>query len=62
MPEGKPAGAHCVQLSEDLRCRIFGAPERPSCCSGLRPNREMCGDDREHALTWLARLEIATCP
>lgn len=62
MPEGKPAGVRCVQLSDDDRCLIFGQPERPACCSGLKPNLEMCGNDREHALSWIAWLEEATKP
>src|SRR5687767_14313051 len=24
MPQGKPAGVRCVQLTEDNRCRLFG--------------------------------------
>ena len=60
MPEGKPAGVPCVQLTAELRCAIFGRPERPACCGGLRPSPEMCGADSAHALIWLARLEAAT--
>jgi hypothetical protein len=62
MPQGKPAGTPCVQLTADLRCAIFGRPERPACCSGLQPSAEMCGDGREQALHWLAALERATAP
>lgn len=62
MPEGKPAGVRCVQLDERQRCRIFGQPERPACCSGLNPSEEMCGSSRELALRWLAALEDATAP
>lgn len=62
MPEGKPAGIACVQLTADMRCAIFESPERPACCSGLQPSMEMCGNDREHALTWLTWLEEATRP
>ena len=29
MPQGKPAGVRCVQLTDDNRCAIFGQPERP---------------------------------
>jgi uncharacterized protein len=57
---GKPAGAACVHLTTDMRCAIFGRPERPACCSGLQPSIEMCGDSRAAALTWLAKLERAT--
>ena len=60
MPHGKPAGVHCVQLTDDLRCAIFGDSARPACCSGLQPSAEMCGETREHALAWLARLEQLT--
>jgi Fe-S-cluster containining protein len=62
MPQGKPAGVRCVQLTEDLRCAIFGQPERPRCCAGLKPAPDMCGDDREYALAWLNWLEEATRP
>jgi Fe-S-cluster containining protein len=60
MPEGKPAGVRCVQLTEDFRCAIFGDPARPTCCGGLQPSREMCGETREQALAWLTRLENLT--
>ena len=62
MPQGKPAGVRCVQLDDANRCRLFGRPERPAFCGGLAPAPEMCGKHREHALTWLARLEQATAP
>jgi len=62
MPNGKPAGVRCVQLGADLRCAIFGRPERPACCAGLQPSTEMCGQDRDQALVWLARLDAATRP
>ena len=60
MPEGKPAGVRCVQLTADHRCAIFGRPERPAACASLRAEPAMCGADRHHALAWLARLEAAT--
>ena len=60
MPEGKPAGMSCVQLTEDFRCAIFNQPDRPACCSGLQAEADMCGDDREHALSWLSWLERET--
>jgi hypothetical protein len=62
MPHGKPAGVRCVQLGDDLRCAIFGEPERPACCSGLQPQTDMCGTDRGEALAWLTQLEIQTQP
>lgn len=62
MPQGKPAGVPCVQLDDALRCRLFGQPQRPACCSGLQPSQEMCGTDRAAALLWLTQLEQATRP
>ena len=62
MPQGKPAGVACVQLDEQLRCRLFGKPERPAFCVSLRPSLEMCGNDRGEALAFLSALEIATRP
>lgn len=60
MPEGKPAGVRCVQLTEENRCRLFGSPERPAVCSSLRPSEEMCGHDAEQAYANLIRLERLT--
>ena len=62
MPEGKPAGVRCVQLTDDHRCRIFGQQERPEVCARLRPGEEMCGSSARHAYEYLARLERLTAP
>ena len=62
MPDGKPAGVRCVQLTDDFRCALFGRPERPAVCASLRPREEMCGASREDAMHWLANLERATQP
>ena len=62
MPNGKPAGVPCVQLTADLRCAIFGQPARPAGCGSLQPSDLMCGDSREQAMRWLGRLEDATQP
>jgi hypothetical protein len=62
MPDGKPAGVRCVQLTNDNRCAIFGRPDRPAVCASLRPEPVMCGADRSHAMRWLHHLEQATSP
>ena len=62
MPNGKPAGVRCVQLTDDYRCAIFGKPERPEVCRRLRPSPSMCGANRDEAMTFLAALERATHP
>lgn len=62
MPQGKPAGVRCVQLSDDQRCRLFGDSQRPAFCASLQPSAQMCGDSREHALEFLGWLERETRP
>lgn len=60
MPQGKPAGVRCIQLTTDNRCAIFNDPRRPAVCGGLQAEPAMCGEDQAHALAWLAALERAT--
>jgi Fe-S-cluster containining protein len=62
MPNGKPAGVRCVQLTADARCELFGSSLRPAVCGSLTPETEMCGSTTEHALAWISRLEAATQP
>jgi len=62
MPDGKPAGVRCVQLTADNLCAIFGRPERPLVCNNLRPMREMCGETTQEAYAYLERLELLTRP
>jgi hypothetical protein len=61
-PQGKLAGERCANLTDDLRCRLWGRPERPAFCAGLQPSGEMCGEDRDQAIAWLSALEQATRP
>ncbi|HEY9625181.1 MAG TPA: YkgJ family cysteine cluster protein [Crinalium sp.] len=62
MPNGKPAGDRCIQLTDDHRCKLFGRSERPLVCSSLRPSQDMCGKTTHDALMWLTLLETATAP
>ncbi|HEV7489249.1 MAG TPA: YkgJ family cysteine cluster protein [Rhodanobacteraceae bacterium] len=62
MPDGKPAGVRCAQLTADYRCAIFGQPERPEVCVRLRPSLAMCGHNRDEAMASLTMLERATRP
>jgi hypothetical protein len=41
---------------------IFGQPERPAFCGGLKPAAEMCGESAEYAMAWLTKLEQLTLP
>jgi len=62
MPQGKPAGVRCSQLTTDNRCKLFGKPERPTVCLSLRPSAEMCGQNSLEAMQHLNFLETATTP
>lgn len=62
MPDGKPAGVRCVQLTADNRCLLFGSAERPEVCRGLKPDEEMCGHEAVDAFMILYRLERLTSP
>lgn len=62
MPEGKPAGVRCIQLTTDNKCSLFGKPERPAICGSLRPSEEMCGQSDEEAYAYLEALEQLTKP
>ncbi len=62
MPNGKPAGVRCIQLTKDNHCKLFGKPERPAVCNRLRPSEEMCGHSSQEALIYLTHLERATTP
>ncbi len=62
MPNGKPAGVRCIQLTRDNRCKLFGKPERPAVCNDLQPSEAMCGRSEREAFVHLASLERATRP
>jgi hypothetical protein len=62
MPNGKPAGMRCVQLTEDNRCKLFGKPERPAVCTRLQPTEDMCGSTNAEAFVLLTALEVLTQP
>ena len=49
MPDGKPAGIRCIQLTDDLKCAIFGLPTRPAVCIGFKADELYCGNSAEDA-------------
>ncbi|MFN0123276.1 MAG: YkgJ family cysteine cluster protein [Blastocatellia bacterium] len=62
MPDGKPAGVRCVQLTADNRCLLYGHPDRPPVCVTLRPHADMCGANDAEAMRILTQLEQLTRP
>ncbi|WP_017221649.1 YkgJ family cysteine cluster protein [Moritella dasanensis] len=60
MPDGKPAGVRCVNLSADNLCLIFTDPERPALCDTFKASDDVCGTSRDQALFLITDLEIQT--
>jgi len=60
MPEGKPAGVRCVQMTPDNRCLLFNKPGRPDVCVSYQATEEWCGKGAETALGMLEELEVLT--
>lgn len=60
MTNGKPAGMPCIHLDNNYACLLFGQAVRPRVCLRLKPCQEMCGNNREEALTYLQSLENMT--
>ncbi len=60
MPNGKPAGVRCIQLSRDNKCMLFGTEDRPAVCASLQPTEEMCGTTADDACHYFEKLERDT--
>jgi len=60
MPNGKPAGERCVQLSVEGLCGLFGKPERPSVCGSFQADPEVCGSSSEEAIRLIGWWEQMT--
>ncbi len=60
MPDGKPAGERCIQLSTDNLCMIFGMKERPEVCSSFSATLDVCGSTNSEAIRLLSFLETQT--
>jgi len=57
MPNGKPAGVPCIQLTDDFKCKIFDDPKRPQVCINFKPEAIVCGNSRIEAMRILEDLE-----
>ncbi|EDQ01306.1 YkgJ family cysteine cluster protein [Shewanella benthica] len=60
MPEGKPAGERCIQLSNDNLCMIFGMKERSEFCSSFSATIDVCGSTNSEAIRLISFLEAQT--
>lgn len=57
MPQGKPAGVRCVNLTEANQCHLFGLPERPEVCLKFQADPAICGATDEEAYHNIRLLE-----
>jgi len=60
MPNGKPSGVRCANLSADNLCKIFDDPSRPAVCAQFKAMQSVCGNNRDEALAYLIWLEQET--
>jgi len=60
MPHGKPAGIRCINLDCDNWCTMYATEQYPPVCRNFKSSYEMCGETKEHAETYLKRLEELT--
>lgn len=60
MPEGKPGGIRCANLSENLVCSAYDV--RPQVCRDFSASHEYCGATKEDAMRILTELERKTLP
>ena len=62
MPNGKPAGVRCVNLTVDNKCAIFGREDRPAVCSSFPAMPDICGESPDEAMALIAKMEAETSP
>jgi hypothetical protein len=60
MPNGKPAGVRCANLTDNNQCLLYGKPQRPAFCIGYKPTAELCGRTFAEAVRNITALERAT--
>tara|TARA_Y100001949_G_C15982122_1_gene328865 strand:- start:333 stop:617 length:285 start_codon:yes stop_codon:yes gene_type:complete len=60
MPDGKPAGERCIQLTQDNLCKLFGLPERPRVCLVFKADIDVCGASNDAAMRNLIELQQLT--
>jgi len=62
MPEGKPAGVRCVNLTSANTCSIYGEENYPRVCANFKADPQVCGENFSQAMFRLSRLESQTDP
>jgi hypothetical protein len=57
MPNGKPAGVRCIQLTDELLCKLIDSPLRPKVCEGFKFDNLICGNNQAEAMKIMNDLE-----
>ncbi len=57
MPDGKPAATKCIQLTDDLLCKLFNHLDRPKVCGNFKFDVIICGENKEEAMRIMNELE-----
>lgn len=60
MPNGKPAGVRCIQLTDDNLCKLFADPKRPQVCEEFSATMDVCGRHFDEAMWLISDLEEQT--
>ena len=60
MPDGKPAGVRCINLTSENICSIYLHPARPKVCKSYQATEEFCGRSYGEATARIAGLEAKT--
>lgn len=57
MPQGKLAGARCIQLDDNLLCKLIDSAERPKVCLNFNFDPLICGTSQKEAMEIMECLE-----
>jgi len=57
MSGGKPSATKCIQLTEDLLCKVFNHPDRPKVCGNFKFDILICGENKNDAMKIMGELE-----
>jgi Fe-S-cluster containining protein len=58
MPDGKPGGVRCANLSSDNSCTAYD--KRPAVCRNFSASKDYCGSSADEAMKILTELEKRT--
>ena len=60
LPNGKPAGTRCPNLTEAGICGIWNSPNFPDICRRFQATEDFCGQNAEEALVRISTMEKLT--